>query len=488
MGRDRMRVLVCAAATIALILAGSLAMDWFRLTVPAIDSGAGRASIDLRNIQLCNVDHGCTTTSITPLHGMFPTLAALTLWSSLGFAALVVFQAGARLLTGAANDAFTKLGYVLALLAISFTVATAYMFGPDADGPINLVTKLGGALPRTWAPLTLLAGLVAGFATVYMAVAPASSDLGATYKPVTLTPVPGAPPGTSPAIARAKTGSIPLPVAAGAPDAARPPGSDRIPLARPRTDPATTGVERSDARTPTSIPRAGVTSERTPISVPRAGVTSERTPTSVPRAGLASERTPINVPRVGLASEGTPTSIPRAGLASERTPIHLPRAGTGSNPGIRPPTEPPLAARTRSGPLPPVPAHLRGRLQYVAITAELTAGGIDAHLEDGSSRLVLWRDVVGVVARRLPLAFDGATFIDVVSTAGSTLRIVPWTRLTGEPIDGEPDARPRGVVERVIARCPDARVDPATRQFLDTGEAAQLPDVETLRAHDERLA
>jgi hypothetical protein len=36
--------------------------------------------------------------------------------------------------------------------------------------------------------------------------------------------------------------------------------------------------------------------------------------------------------------------------------------------------------------------------------------------------------------------------------------------------------------------CPGAKVDPASRQFLDTGEAAQLPDLEALHAHDERLA
>ena len=39
-----------------------------------------------------------------------------------------------------------------------------------------------------------------------------------------------------------------------------------------------------------------------------------------------------------------------------------------------------------------------------------------------------------------------------------------------------------------VARCPKARLDPATRQFLDTGEPAQLPDLDTLRAHDARLA
>jgi hypothetical protein len=151
-------------------------------------------------------------------------------------------------------------------------------------------------------------------------------------------------------------------------------------------------------------------------------------------------------------------------------------------------TDPGLSSRTKSGPLPPIPDHLRNRLNYVALTAEVTGGGIDARREDGLARLVLWRDVVGVVARRMPPAYDGAAFVDIVSTAGSTLRIVPWTRLTGELIDVEGNARPRAVVEHVVAHCPGVRLDRATQMFLDTGEPAQLPDLDTLRAHDERLA
>jgi hypothetical protein len=171
------------------------------------------------------------------------------------------------------------------------------------------------------------------------------------------------------------------------------------------------------------------------------------------------------------------------------------REQTGVTRAARPSTDPsvsgapsaPLAMR-RTGPLPPVPEHLRNRLQYVALTADVTGGGVDARREDGLSRLVLWRDVVGVVARRLPPVYDSAAFVDIVSTAGSTLRIVPWTRLTGELVDAAGDDRPRAVVEHVLARCPNARLDPATQHFLDTGEPAQLPDLDTLRAHDDRLA
>jgi hypothetical protein len=144
--------------------------------------------------------------------------------------------------------------------------------------------------------------------------------------------------------------------------------------------------------------------------------------------------------------------------------------------------------RTKSRTMPP-PDPLRGKLRFATATAELTRGGIDARREDGSTVLVMWRDVVGVVARRLPPAYEGETFVDVISTAGSTLRILPWTRVTGEPIDGDGERRARELVELVTSRCPDAKLDPATRAFIESrGQAAQLPDVETLAAHDARLA
>jgi hypothetical protein len=485
MGRDRMRVLLCAAASIALILAGALVMDWFRLTFTQALPGSGKIAIDLRNMHICHADHGCASTSISPLPGMFPTLATVTLWSSLGLAALVAFQAGARVLTGAANDSFTKLGYVLALTAISLAVATAYMFGPDAEVPVSdLASRMGLALPRTWAPLTLLAGLVAGFATLYMAVSPDSSDLGATYKPVMITPSPES---------RIRTAALPLHAAASTTTATT--TTDAIASA-----PASSADR---ARRESSVPLGGSpTAASVPGTGSRPGIAH---PGTASRPGIAH---PGTASRPGIAHPGTASrpgsssgivrpgsnpAIPRPDTGSSPgivRPGSNPRPGTGSNPAIpHTPTDPvPAVGRTKSGPLPPVPAHLRNRLQYVAITAELTAGGIDARREDGSSRLVLWRDVVGVVARRMPPAYDNATFIDIVSTAGSTLRIVPWTRLTGEPLEREADERPRGVVERVVAMCPGAKVDPATRQFLDTGLAAQLPDLEALHAHDGRLA
>ncbi|HEY1814430.1 MAG TPA: hypothetical protein VGL61_16285 [Kofleriaceae bacterium] len=130
-------------------------------------------------------------------------------------------------------------------------------------------------------------------------------------------------------------------------------------------------------------------------------------------------------------------------------------------------------------------------LQFAANTVVISHVGLEAHLADGRVRVVPWREVVGVVARRLPAVepYRGETFVDVISTAGSTIRILPWTSLIGHvAADGDAD-KARAIVRVVTLHSPDAQLDPATRVFLASSDpAAQLPDAATLAAHDARLA
>jgi hypothetical protein len=170
--------------------------------------------------------------------------------------------------------------------------------------------------------------------------------------------------------------------------------------------------------------------------------------------------------------------------AASGGPAAAASASAPAGPAAEQPGRPPV--RTT---VPPMPAHLEKRLRFVVLAAELTRAGIDARREDGRSLLVMWRDVVGVIARRLPPELDGATCVDLVSTAGSTLRVLPWTRLTGEPLLGTGDGRARAFVTYVASHCPEARIDPATRSFVEhDAPADQIASVDELAAYDARLA
>ncbi len=140
--------------------------------------------------------------------------------------------------------------------------------------------------------------------------------------------------------------------------------------------------------------------------------------------------------------------------------------------------------------LPPFPEHLKKALHYVVVYAELSTAGVDARREDGTTALVIWRDIVGVVARRLPPELDGVSFVDIVSRPGATLRVLPWTRLEGETIYGDGDERLRGLLAIITSHASrEIKLDPATQRFAQTTEPpAQLPDASTLATHDAKLA
>ena len=137
-----------------------------------------------------------------------------------------------------------------------------------------------------------------------------------------------------------------------------------------------------------------------------------------------------------------------------------------------------------------MPDYIRGKINFAVLTAELASGGIKARREDGLEKLVEWDDVVGIVARRLPAEkpFEGATVVDLLSTAGATLRIVPWTRLDGHPFESKAVERARSFVNVVAAMALDAKLDAATKTFANgDGDAAQLPSVAALATHDSKV-
>ena len=143
------------------------------------------------------------------------------------------------------------------------------------------------------------------------------------------------------------------------------------------------------------------------------------------------------------------------------------------------------------------PTIKRTGLRFAATRLAFHKSGIDAQREDGSTPRVLWADIVGIVARRLPAEppHAGETFVDIVSIAGATIRYLPsatevvGTEQQASLATGDESERARTFVQLVAMACPEARLDSATRTFLGgRGPAAQLPSIDTLAQHDERLS
>jgi hypothetical protein len=157
------------------------------------------------------------------------------------------------------------------------------------------------------------------------------------------------------------------------------------------------------------------------------------------------------------------------------------------------PLEPVPIAVAHHDPFAPPPdgfAALHPALRFASKRLTIGAAGLDTEQEDGTSHHVAWSALVGAVARRLPAAapYAGETFVDIISTAGATLRFTPWTATFGDALAREGEERARAFVHLIAARCPAAKLDTATRTFVGGHEPAlQLPDADVLAQHDARI-
>jgi hypothetical protein len=223
--------------------------------------------------------------------------------------------------------------------------------------------------------------------------------------------------------------------------------------------------------------------DQIPVAPESGLVIRKRSPSVVPEA----VELPLP-PDIGLAIRTrAPSVAPPPMMASVASALGVEPPSTVSPPT---PVPEPLRSPEPLGRPTPVP----GLVKYAVTRADLTSAGIRATREDGVSKLIKWDAIVGLVARRLPQPrpYDGLSFVDIVSAAGATMRILPSTEITGHPLDGDHDdhtERARAIVNLLAAMALDAKLDSATKVFANgTSKAAQLKDEKTLATHDERLA
>jgi hypothetical protein len=161
---------VLASTTVALvaILIAAFSMTWFRMHLEVTgDIAIGQAAsllssakvqIGLQSATACMPDGSCSTMALTDFDGLYPTMATFTFWVSLLYGAVVTYQAIARVLTGQAGEALSRVGYFLVLLALCGAVACGFLFAPETGS--NDVARV--IVHRTWAPGLMILGYIAG--------------------------------------------------------------------------------------------------------------------------------------------------------------------------------------------------------------------------------------------------------------------------------------------------------------------------------------
>lgn len=504
MMKHQLRLLLCAVGSLALMVYSMFASEWFRIAVESHALGAVRFQVDLRSASACFPNGACTRVALTRFHGWYPGFATVTFYGSCALAVIVAYQAGSRLLRGTSTESVSKLGYFMAVVCFCAAALTGYLFPPDAVpssiGPMAIVSV---NVVRTWAPATLVIAHAIAFVTLYFATAEelAPRALAATESVVFARQ-------DAPVLALLQDSR---PVAGLRANEIQTREADRgatMEASRGRmTDPPELIVAR--AKTPSAAPVAGAPPSGSRL--PTASLPADTAAATAHRSERSTMSQPIDdvlvlvedkdedededkipaiesaIAELAIESLMPPTSrLPANGHVLSGAP-----SNTGTPPAMLPPTEEDAFLTVKSH---PSFAVLRGKLSFATTEVAVSTHGIDAKREDGISKVVPWDEVVGVVARRLPSMkpYSGETFVDVVSTAGSTLRILPWTELTGEDlhsIDDDIIERARAFVQFVASRCPTAQVDNATRSFLGgRGQAAQLATAELLARHDERLS
>ncbi len=493
--RYQLRLLLLSLAAVALIVASTFFADWF-----VIHIGGHDAAIDLRRIRVCAPQ--CTSQELGS-GGMYPLLAAVAFWLSLPLFVVVATQAGAKLLAGYGYQGLAKLGTGLGAIVFFAAAGAGFISIPD------VATFAGFELftvDRQWGPLLLLAGSLAAIIAVRYAANEPERD--AEYRPVVIQR-----PGDS--RDRSRLPVTPLSVKQ-LPQANNEAGRVRSPTTPPSSDARTKSPTQQPAVARTTSPTQSDPRSRSPSSPPAVARTTSpaggvdliaraRTSSSGPidvaaRLGAQAEvsiRPPLPGP-APVPEDQIPVA-PESGLViRKRTPTAAPLEGATLPPDIgvtirtkSPSVAPPMMPSVASALGVPPPSSLAGRVSYAVVTAAFSGAGLTATREDGLSRLIEWGEIVGIVARRLPqhAPFDGLPFVDIVSSAGSTMRIMPATEIMGHTLEGDMTARARSLVNVLASQALGARLDTATEVFATgTSKAAQLRDEKTLASHDARLA
>jgi hypothetical protein len=171
-------------------------------------------------------------------------------------------------------------------------------------------------------------------------------------------------------------------------------------------------------------------------------------------------------------------------LAAARAATPAPREPVAPAPKAAGDFQRQIDAATRSGPGRGVASKTAGSapvdvgrtaLRFVVDRGRIDPGGLTVKTIDGAERTVAWSDFAVVVVRRLPPdpPFSKLLLIDLATTSGPPIRLLPSSRIDWRQLPGGAAATARDNARSLIALIrsenSSVSVEPASQGFVDTG-------------------
>lgn len=180
--------------------------------------------------------------------------------------------------------------------------------------------------------------------------------------------------------------------------------------------------------------------------------------------------------------DGPPIETSVRAAAREATPA--PRAPVAPAPRAAGDFQRQIDAATRAGPGRGVASRTAGAapvdvgrtaLRFVVDRGTIEPGGLTVRTVDGDDRAVAWSEIAVVVVRRLPPdpPFSKLLLIDLATTTGPPIRLLPASRVDWRQLPGGAAATARDNVRRLIALVrsenSSVTVETASQDFVDSG-------------------
>ena len=171
--------------------------------------------------------------------------------------------------------------------------------------------------------------------------------------------------------------------------------------------------------------------------------------------------------------DGPPIETSVLAAAREATPA--PRVATAPAPKATLDYQRQIDAASRSG-LGPASVDVgRTALRFVVDRGTITPEGLVVRTVDGDDRTVAWSELAVVVVRRLPPdpPFSKLLLIDLATTSGPPIRLLPSSRLDWRQLPGGAAATARDNARKLIALVRSENssviVETASQEFVDSG-------------------